>query len=292
LIDFQTLFEEAPNGMAVVSCDGRWLRVNRALCELVGCRENELLTREHAASLHACDLVGGPQRLRRLAAGEIGNPVLEFRHLRRDASAVWMRVSAILLRDHGANPLHVQTEDITQAKELEAELARERRRLEESQEAGRIGSWELDLETGAQRWSGEQFTIYGVDPGGRAPGLEALLALIHPDDRQSVLESMRANMESGATFTDEYRVMHPTLGTRTLVVRGRYLPRDPHGARHARLAGTTLDVTAEREAEAARWDLAEQLRLLATIVTQSDDAIVVGSPDGLITQWNDGAVRI
>ncbi len=293
-IDFRRLFEEAPNAMAVVACDGRWLQVNHALCQLVGYREDELVTRGGAPALHAYDLAGGSQRLRRLVAGEIGDFAYECRHQRRDGSTVWMRASSILVSDAGGKPLHVvlQAEDVTQAKALEEELAREQRRLEESQEAGRIGSWELDLETGAQRWSSEQFAIYGVDPSGPPPGLDRLLALVHPDDRQTMLESMRANMESGATFTDEYRVVHPTLGTRTLVVRGRYLQRDPHDARPARLAGTTLDVTAEREAQAARWDLAEQLRLFATIVMQSDDAIVVGSPDGLITQWNDGALRI
>lgn len=403
-IDFGRLFEEAPNGLAVVDCDGHWLGVNRALRELIGYRGDELLT-SGGAPMRAADLIGGDHDLRTLVEGGIGRCVRERRHIRRDGSAVWLRVSSLLLRDGENRPLHVvvQTEDITQAKELEDELEGEQRRLEESQQAASIGSWELDLETGVQRWSSEQFAIYGVDPADPAPRLDALLQLIHPDDRRSMLESMRANMESGATFTDEYRVMHPTIGTRTLLVRGRYLPRDAQGARPARLAGTTHDVTADREAEAARWDLAErqrlllaslpdalvalfddkltcvlvegeilgkhgidpghfvgrsimetlpaehaerlatairtalsgsvataeitlaqrtyllevwpsrlddqsiagafavgrditermrseeQLRLFATIVTQSDDAIIVGSTDGLITQWNDGA---
>lgn len=175
-----------------------------------------------------------------------------------------MRVSCTLVRDDNGGPLQIvlQTEDVTQARQVEQDLAREQRLLAESQEAGRIGSWELDLETGVQRWSREQCAIYGVDAGCPAPQLDELLTLIHPDDRASMLASLRTNMESGATFTDEYRVAHPALGTRTLVVRGRYLPRDPDGTRPARLAGTTHDVTAERETEAARWALAERQRLL------------------------------
>ncbi len=272
-IDFRRLFEASPEGIAVVSCDGRWLWVNQALCELVGYHATALLARGSAPPLRAFDLAGGAPRLHRLARGELGNYTMRRRHRRPDGRLVWMLIACTLVRDDHGEPLQIvlQTEDITQARQVEQDLEREQRLLAESQAAGRIGSWELDLETGVQRWSDEQFSIFGVDPAAQAPQLDELLSLVHPDDRQSMLESLRANMESGATFTDEYRVLHPTLGTRRLVVRGRYLPRDADGRRPARLAGTTHDVTAEREAEAARWALAERQRLL---LASLPDAVV------------------
>ena len=406
-VDFQRLFEESPNGVGVMSCAGGWLRANRALCALLGRREAELVSGDREL-LHAQELLGGAEQFRRLCDGRLERLEVERHQLRADGSDRWLRVLCVVLRDRDLGPAQIvlQTEDVTANKAIELELERERRWLAETQEAGRIGSWEIDLETGEQRWSAEQSALYGVDPNAATPQLEAMLAMIHPDDRGSMLAALRENMASGASFTDEYRVLHPTRGTRTLVVRGRYLPRDPRVPAPARLAGTTLDVTAERAAEAERRELAErqrlllaslpdallalfdsdlvcvllegellaksgidpglllgrtvtealpadlaigmtrgirqalagtsatveltyaghsylvevwpqrladgavsgafavardvtervsseeQLRLFATIVRESDDAILVGAPDGLITQWNDGASRM
>ncbi len=247
-VDFQRLFEESPQGVAVLGIDGRLLRANRALRELIGVREAELLDGAHEETKRAHELVGGPRRLAGLAAGEVDELLLERRLLRPDGTAAWIRVRCTPLRDeHGrAVQIVLQTEDVTRVKTIELE----RRWLQNSQEAGRIGSWELDLESGAQRWSREQYDLYGVDSSGPPPALDTLLALIHPEDRHTWLESMRDHMASGAGFIDEFRVLHPTLGARALVVRGRYLPRDQEAALPARLAGTTHDVTAERAAEA------------------------------------------
>ncbi len=273
-IDFRRLFDESPTGMAVLSRDGRWLQVNRALCEMLGYLEEDLLGREFSAVAHPDDSTQGAELTRRLVAGESSGFTVDKRYLRKDGGEIWIKVTSAPIRDRTGEPLHVvlHAEDITQARVVERELARERSLLVESQAAARIGSWELDLETGVQRWSLEQFELYGVDPAGAVPALDELLAWVHPDDRPGVVAGLREHMASGESFTDEYRVMHPKLGTRVLVVRGRYLKQDPESGRPARLAGTTHDVTAEREAQEERWELAERQRLL---LASLPDALVV-----------------
>ena len=286
-------FRCAPTGMAIISLDGRWVEVNEALCRSLGYAATELVGDSVETFVHPGDLAGVslPEQL---VAGEISSGQVDQRFVRRDGTVVWLRVSCALVRDDDGEPdcFIAQCEDVTEAKAIEQELARERRWLVESQAAGRVGSWELDLETGEGRWSREQFNLYGVDPDGPVPGLDALLELIHDDDRGAMLESLRRHMATGEDFIDEYRIRQPRLGVRALLVRGRYLPRDPDLGRPARMAGTTLDVTAERSVEAARQRGEDRLRLLATIVQQSDDAIIVCGTNGLIAQWNDGASRL
>ncbi len=290
---FETFFHNAPSGMALISVDGRWTEVNRALCETLGYPQEDLIGDSIETFIHPGDYTGGELR-GRLLAGEIAAARADWRFVRRDGAVVWMRVALSLVRDAAGTPsfLIAQCEDVTAAKAVEQELERERLWLDESQAAGRIGSWELDLETGEMRWSREQFDIYGVDPAGGVPGLDEMLALIHHEDRGAMLETVRTHVASGEDFIDEYRVVHPRLGIRALLVRGCYLPRDLALGRPARMVGTTLDVTAERRAEAERRRDEERLRLLATIVEQSVDAIVVFDPAGVITHWNDGATRM
>ena len=228
-------------------------RGHQALCRSLGYAATELIGDSVETFVHPSDLADASQT-DRLLAGEISSGQVDQRFVRRDGTVVWLRVSRALVRGENgeADWFIAQCEDVTEAKAIEQELARERRWLVESQAAGRVGSWELDLETGEGRWSREQFNLYGVDPDGPVPGLDALLGLIHDEDRGAMLESLRHHMESGEDFIDEYRIRHPRLGVRALLVRGRYLPRDPDLGRPARMAGTTLDVTAERSVEAAR----------------------------------------
>ena len=68
---FSGAFAHAPIGVALVSPDGRWLKVNRALCDLVGYSEAELLTRTFQDITHPEDLEIDLENVRRMIAGDI-----------------------------------------------------------------------------------------------------------------------------------------------------------------------------------------------------------------------------
>src|SRR5207248_1616447 len=132
----------------------------------------------------------------------------------------------------------------------------------ESQAAARIGSWERDVETGAGSWSQEHFRIVGLDPMPGAPSLLQYLELVHPDDRAAVSAAIASHMSGQDEFADEYRIVHPELGVRTLLVRGNFVPGDVATGRPARISGTTQDVTEERAAQVAQREVEERHRLL------------------------------
>jgi diguanylate cyclase (GGDEF)-like protein/PAS domain S-box-containing protein len=271
---FQTAFAEAPSGMAVVSPDGRWLQVNDSLCEIVGYSTDELLRLGFQAITHPDDLGAGPELMRPLLAGERSRTQVEKRYIHRDGSIVWVRVSTSLVRDAEGEPLHYISHiaDITEAKATQRALEDERRLLAQSQAVARTGSWEWDLESGERQWSAEMFRLYGLDPAGEVPSLEAYFRLVHDEDRARLLAEVAAESEQERPYTHEFRVNHPHLGVRTLLVHGDFLAADPaHGERRRR-AGTVRDVTAEREAEGARRALEERNRVL---ISSLPDAMVV-----------------
>src|SRR5687767_6199439 len=68
---FRNAFEHASIGMAIVALDGRWTRVNRALCEIVGYAEADLLTTDSQHVTHPDDLEADLAATRKLVAGEV-----------------------------------------------------------------------------------------------------------------------------------------------------------------------------------------------------------------------------
>jgi len=138
---FSLSFENAPIGLALVGPDGRWLKVNRALCDLVGYTADALLTMTFQDITHPDDLEADLECVRRMLAGEIRTYSMEKRYVHARGHVVWVNLSASLLRDDEGRPLHFisQVEDITERKAAEdvlrASEQRFRRLIETSAEA-------------------------------------------------------------------------------------------------------------------------------------------------------------
>lgn len=121
---FRTAFDYAAIGMALVSPVGRWLRVNRSLCEILGFSEEEFLSCDFQELTHPDDLGEDLAHLYRMLAGEILTCKLEKRYIHKHGHEVWTLNSASLVRDAQGLPLHLifQIEDITERKRAEAAI--------------------------------------------------------------------------------------------------------------------------------------------------------------------------
>ena len=121
---FRVAFDDAPIGLALVAPDGRFLRVNRTLCELTGHDEHELLQLSFQAITHPDDLDADLEQVRRVLAGEIRTYQLEKRYIRSNGTHMSALLSVSLVRDHAGAPAYFvsQIEDITGRKQAEREL--------------------------------------------------------------------------------------------------------------------------------------------------------------------------
>jgi diguanylate cyclase (GGDEF)-like protein/PAS domain S-box-containing protein len=124
----RSAFVDAPIGIALVAVgaetEGRFLQVNRALCELTGYSSERLQQTNVHALVHPSDLSTDVAAMARLNQGEIHEFQLEQRLLHAERHAIWVTLSASLVRDAAGSPLYCirQFQDIEERKRYEGEL--------------------------------------------------------------------------------------------------------------------------------------------------------------------------
>jgi PAS domain S-box-containing protein len=119
---FRSTFEQAAVGVAHVSLDGRWLRVNQKFCQIVGYTEAELLQIDFQSLTPPEDLPQDVAAIERLLRGEAVE--LEKRYIHKLGHLVWVDVTASLRQNASGSPLYfiATIADITARKESEFAL--------------------------------------------------------------------------------------------------------------------------------------------------------------------------
>jgi PAS domain S-box-containing protein len=130
---FQSAFENAAIGMALVAPDGAWLHVNKSLCEITGYTEAELVRRTFQDITHPDDLNLDLSNVGKMLAGEITTYQMEKRYLHKKGGIVWVLLSVSLVRNAKGDPLFfiAEIQDINARKESEAPLSEAAVRIEE-----------------------------------------------------------------------------------------------------------------------------------------------------------------
>lgn len=123
-IRFRTLFENAGVGLAQVALDGRWLRVNRRLAEMLGYTVEQLQNLTYRDVTFPEDLDKDSGLSDQLLRGTIHSYQLEKRYLRRDGEVIWCHLRVALQRDENGRPLYAISaiEDITIRRQTEEAL--------------------------------------------------------------------------------------------------------------------------------------------------------------------------
>jgi two-component system, cell cycle sensor histidine kinase and response regulator CckA len=121
---FRKAFDQAAIGMAMTRPDGSWMKVNAALCDLLGYRQEELLDRQFLSLSHPEEREADAVHFRDLLASDTDRVQLERRFLHRDGRFVWVALTIAVVRDERGTALYTlaQIQDITERKRAEQEL--------------------------------------------------------------------------------------------------------------------------------------------------------------------------
>jgi len=122
---FGNAFHQSPHGMAFVGPDGSWLKANRALCDMLGYSEEELLQLRISDVTHPEDVSDEVEKLRRLVVGEISSDHRIKRYLRKDGRVIWVSLAVSAVHDAEGAPIYFigQIQDITRDREMEEQRA-------------------------------------------------------------------------------------------------------------------------------------------------------------------------
>ena len=127
--------EHSPVGMALMSPDGRYLRVNPALCEMIGYAREELIGLTFHHITHPDDLLDGVRLHQGLLADSAASHRTRKRYLRPDGTIVPVDLSMVLHRADDGTPLHFMTQvvDLSEKQDTELRLGLVERQMVEEQ---------------------------------------------------------------------------------------------------------------------------------------------------------------
>lgn len=121
---FKNAFEYSAIGMALISLDGKWLKVNFNVCEVLGYSEEELSEKIWQEITHPDDLQTDLNYVAKMVAGEIETYNMEKRYFHKNGNIVWADLFVSLVKDKNGLPLYFisQIKDITDQIRAEEEL--------------------------------------------------------------------------------------------------------------------------------------------------------------------------
>lgn len=132
--------------------------------------------------------------------------------------------------------------DITERKRSEKELKESEERLAEAQRIAHIGSWDLDFDTNTIYWSDEVYRLYNQTPETFKPSIKGILELVHPDDRESFINTLVEVLKNRREKVDfEFRTINPDENVHCLRIIGN-IEYGPDG-KILKMMGTIQDVT-------------------------------------------------
>jgi PAS domain S-box-containing protein len=257
----RTIFELASVGAAYIDpVTGRFVRVNRRLCEITGYTEAELLARTYSEITHPDDR---QRHVEAIDEAEQRAWQIEKRYVRKDGSAVWVLVTGRMFPDSEGRPVRAPAiiVDVTARKQAEEAQRRSEARYRALVEAISNVIWTWDPETGqgdhgqAQAWW-EEMTGQPVE----AQRYVGWLEFVHPDDRARATAAWTGAMSGGAAYEVEYRIQTRTGEYRHMLSRA--VPVHEPGTAVCEWVGMLADVTDAQRAKQALRHSEELLRLI------------------------------
>jgi PAS domain S-box-containing protein len=255
---FSSAFEFSAIGMALVSPEGRWLKVNRSLCEIIGYSEDELLSKTFQDITHPDDLEKDLEYVRQMLAGDIQTYQMEKRYFYKDGRVIWILLSVSLVKDVIGKPLYFisQIENINKRKQAEDEVQKNERQLSNAAKIAKLGYWEYDVASDLFTFNDSFFAIFRttVEQVGGYSMTAAQYAkqFVHPDDAYQVaLETREAlqTMDSNYSRQLEHRIVYANGEIGTVAVR-IFIVKNENG-RTIKTFGVNQDITERKLAEFA-----------------------------------------
>lgn len=279
-----TILSNEPECVKLIGVDGTLLQMNNAGLSMLEVNSIEAINAcgglinfvlpEHRSAFR--DMAG------RVFAGETG--VLEFQIEGRQGTRRWLETHAAPLRDAAGKITHLLgvTRDVTRKREAEQRLTLALRGADLA-----LTDWNIPVNTlvFGEGWA----KLLGHQPQTLHPHVSTLAGLVHPEDVPAARQALMHHLKGKTPFFEvEVRMRHDDGRWIWVLARGMAVERDSDG-RALRVAGTGMDITARRQAEAEIARLSEWNKLL---LNSAGDGIYGVDRQGMCSFVNPAALAI
>ncbi|BAZ51160.1 PAS/PAC sensor signal transduction histidine kinase [Nostoc sp. NIES-4103] len=269
---FRATFEQAAVGIAHLTVDGRWVRVNQKLCEILGYSQEELLGLTFGEIIHPDNWETDLNYIDQLLTGEIETYSQQKCYIRKDGLPIWINLTISLLQQEATKQPQLEpeyfiavVEDISKHKQVEQALQESEERFHTMADTAPVMIWMSGIDKicnyfnkGWLEFTGR--TMEQEIGNGWAEG-------VHPEDLERFLKTYCTAFDARQPFTIEYRLRRYDGEYRWVLDIGT--PRFTANGSFTGYIGSCIDISDRKLTELTLQQRAEELTRSNTILAQT-----------------------
>jgi PAS domain S-box-containing protein len=273
---FFKFFQTSSDLMCLADPNGCFIKTNPSFTETLSYSESELIAKPIVEFIHSDDRQATLDEITlQLQTGFTRN--FANRYICRDGSIKWLSWRVNYSKDERI--AYATARDITDYKKAEDSLRESEERMTLAMQAGNMGLFDLNVQTGDATVNPEYELMLGYDPTELHVPVAKWLERMHPDDREQVAAVYQAYVRGELPrYKVEFRQRTRDGGWKWILSYGRIMEHDVNGAPR-RMLGVHVDIDDRKQAEEALRERKEQLRV---IFDASLAGIILVNPQGTI----------
>jgi PAS domain S-box-containing protein len=206
---FRKIIEVSPIGITTCDPNFRLTSANEAFCRMTGYSEEELLSLTFLDITHPEYREENVINLGKLSRGGISEYSTEKRYIRKDGSVFWGSVIVTAIRDNAGRMIHTlaMIENINDRKVAEEEIRKWKDHYEVVSITSGQAVYDYHLASGIIKWGGETEKVLGYTSD-EIGHIDRWAELIHPDEKEKVLEILDNQIRTQSVLNVRYRFLH------------------------------------------------------------------------------------
>lgn len=226
---FRNSFDYAAIGMALVSPDGYFMKINQSFCKLTGYSEEELKNKTFREITHPDDIDADMKNARKLLAGKIKNYQIEKRYITKSGGYIRVRLSVSMVHDAQGGPLYTikQVQDITTETKIEESLRESEQKFRNSFDYAPIGMAMVSTNGSWLQVNKALCDILGYTE--KELSQKTFQEITHPEDLEADLENHRRLIKGESNFFQMEKKYFHKNGSIIWILLSVTLVRDPKG---------------------------------------------------------------
>lgn len=286
-LEYRNFFNISPDPHCIIGFDGYIKKYNKAFQNLLGYKEEKLLSTPIYHFIHKDDKQESQAMLQSSitpasSLSHASYPKYEARFVTSDGSIKWLVWNGTVIQE--SKIIVAVAKDITEERLAQDKLEEAYKQLKTAQKIAKLGYWFRDLDSELSVWSEETYRIYGYSPHDFIPTQNNIIQTFHPEDRHLMDNDTIGSLENDIVQSFEHRIL--TKGGEVKWVHQEIRLLTDKQGQPFRIEGTIQDIT-ERKLYEKELALSNERFRLA--VKASNEIIwELDHQNGIITRGNGG----